>query len=347
MVSQSVIRVVLVDDSALARNLLRDLLHEHSDIRVIGEAQDGQEAIALVARLKPDVVCMDLNMPVMDGAAAIDAIMHQKAVPILVVSSESDAPKAYQALSLGALEVMAKPSVDSEEANDFVNKVRLLAGVSVITRIRPRSMADTMQSLTQPQPTTADTNGRTFKHLVAIACSTGGPQALAYVLPRLSPTFAAPVLISQHICDGFVDGMVQWLSGLSALPVKVAQDGELIVAGQVYVSPSESHMTVTPDHRIALRMRQTSDIYRPCCNLLFESVAEAYASDAIGLIMTGMGRDGASGIKKMRDYGGATLAQDESSSVIFGMNHEAIVLGGIEQILTLADIPAHLNRLVR
>ncbi|MBS7326238.1 MAG: chemotaxis-specific protein-glutamate methyltransferase CheB [Thiopseudomonas sp.] len=337
------IRVLLVDDSSMVRSLLSEMLHASPDIRVIGEAANGEEAVRLAEQLKPDVICMDLDMPVMNGIEAIDAIMHQKAIPILVVSAEADAKKAYQALATGALDIISKPGLDHAETTNLLNKIRLLAGVSVITRLRRSGAALPVHVPASRSPAALQRN---YRHLVAIACSTGGPQALAGLLPRLSRDFPAPVLISQHISDGFVEGMVQWLGTLSALPVKVAEQDEPLRAGQIYVSPSESHMTITDSDRIHLIGRQDSDIYRPCCNLLLESVAATHGPDSIGLIMTGMGRDGANGMLAIRNSGGRTLAQDEASSVIFGMNHEAIQLGAIEHVLALDAIPARLNQLV-
>ncbi len=336
------IRVLLVDDSQISRDFLREILHATDDISVVGEAHNGQQAVAMVEQLKPDVVCMDLEMPVMSGAEAIDQIMHRKAVPILVVSGEDDAQKAYEALSLGALEVIKKPRFTQHDTTEFAHKVRLLAGVPVITRMRRKTYMPELYEA--PQDT--DAAPQSFKQVVAIACSTGGPQALSYLLANLDTNLQAPVLISQHMSDGFVDGMVQWLSGFSSLPIKVAVHGERIEAKQVYLSPSEQHMTVDASHRIKLLPRQEQDIYRPCCNYLFDSVAQHFGRHAIALIMTGMGRDGASGMQEIKQSGGITLAQDEASSVIFGMNFEAISLGCIDEIIALDKIPHKLNQLV-
>jgi len=336
------IRVLLADDSLISRDFLREILQATNDITVVGEAHNGQQAVEMVERLKPDIVCMDLEMPVMSGAEAIDQIMHRKAVPILVVSGEDDAEKAYQALSLGALEVMKKPRFTQQDSDEFANKIRLLAGVPVITRMRRKSNMPQTYSSTQD----GDTEQQGFKRVVAIACSTGGPQALSYLLAQIDANFPAPILICQHMSDGFVDGMAQWLSGFSSLPIKVAVHGERIEAQQVYLSPSEQHMTVDASHRIKLLARQEQDIYRPCCNFLLDSVAQHFGQHAIALIMTGMGRDGASGMHKIKESGGITLAQDEASSVIFGMNHEAISLGCVDEIIALEALPHRLNQLV-
>lgn len=336
------IRVLLVDDSRVSLDVLREALQTADDLLVVGEAVNGLQAVEMVERLRPDIVCIDLDMPVMTGAEAIDEIMHRKGVPILVVSGEDDAEKAYEALSLGALEVIRKPRFNAADTLDFVNKVRLLAGVPVITRMRRRrDLPKTYHSLDD-----LDFGQQNFRHVVAIACSTGGPQALSYLLANLDPDFPAPVLVSQHMSDGFVDGMVQWLSGFSRIPIKVAGHGEPIMAQQVYISPSERHMTADASGRIRLRERLPTDIYRPCCNDLLESVANSFARRAIGLIMTGMGRDGANGMRQIKNAGGITLAQDESSSVIFGMNQEAINQNCIDEVLPLAELPERLNQLV-
>lgn len=336
------IRVLLVDDSQISREFLREILLATDDISVVGEAHNGQQAVAMVEQLKPDVVCMDLEMPVMSGAQAIDEIMHRKAVPILVVSGEDDAQKAYEALSLGALEVMKKPRFTQQDTSEFANKIRLLAGVPVITRLRRKSNMPDLCGISQD----AGAEPQSFKQVIAIACSTGGPQALSYLLAHLDTNLQAPVLICQHMSDGFVDGMAQWLSGFSSLPIKVAMHGERLEAQQVYLSPSEQHMTVDASHRIKLRERQAGDIYRPCCNYLFDSVAQHFGHHAIALIMTGMGRDGASGMQQIKKSGGTTLAQDEASSVIFGMNYEAINLGCIDKVIGLNKLPYALNQLV-
>ncbi len=335
----SPIRVLLADDSELARSLLREIIDAEPDLQVAGEAANGLQACQLAASLKPDVICMDLEMPQLGGADAIDRIMHQKAIPILVVSSSSDAAKAFQALDLGALDVIAKPGLDPQLARELVDKIRLLAGVAVITRLRPSTPA--LPSTPPPPPE----GPRNFQRLIAIACSTGGPQALARLLPQLDPVLPAPVLIGQHMSDGFAEGMAHWLNGLSSLPVKVAGEGDLLQAGTIYLSPPEQHMSVDDTHCIRLLPRQPDDLYHPSCDTLLGSVARVYGPDAIGLIMTGMGRDGSQGMQQLQQAGAFTLAQDEASSVIFGMNQEAIARGAIRQILPLDELPARLNQL--
>lgn len=332
MSEPKLIKVLIVDDSCLVRAMLQAIFDEQEDISVVGEAANGQEAIALVKQLNPDLVTMDLNMPVMSGLEAIEHIMHAKAVPILVVSSETDAELAYQALASGALDVMVKPSLESTQVQQLLDKVRLLSGVPVITR---------MHRFSKLRPYTVRVNefgldSEPEEHpIFAIASSTGGPKALANLLTALPADFPAPIVVAQHISNGFIEGMAHWLSTLSLLPVKVAEEGELLAAATVYLSPSEQHLTFTQDYRVKLKPRAATDIYHPSCDEMLSSVAQVFGKEAIGIIMTGMGRDGTQGMKAIYEQGGITLAQDEASSVIYGMNAEAIEAGVIHNVLPL------------
>ncbi|MEN6586910.1 MAG: chemotaxis-specific protein-glutamate methyltransferase CheB [Sulfuricella sp.] len=338
------IRVVLADDSSLTRGLLRAFLENDEDIEIVGEARNGQEAVNLARELRPNLITMDLEMPVMNGMQAIEEIMATKAVPILVVSSVADAHNAYEAVARGALEVIAKPEYDTKAAAEFVAKVKMLAGVAVITHIRPRQeskeTALAPQAFDVSRPPLAPSGGVSvaYSRIFAIASSTGGPQVLAQVLSQLPSEFPCPVLVSQHISDGFAGGMADWLASLCKMRVCLAQEGELVMPGVIYLSPSEASLAVTPSRRITLRERLPTDIYHPSCNVLLNTVAEVYGRQAIGIILTGMGRDGAQGIASIRTVGGTTLAQDEASSVIFGMNKVAIDSGSVQKILPAEKI---------
>lgn len=336
------IRVVIADDSSLARGLLRDFLDGEDDIEVVGEARNGQEAVDLARELKPDLITMDLEMPVMGGLAAIAEIMCSKAIPILVVSSTANAHSALEAIGLGALEVLRKPDYTPAEAADFVANVRMLARVRVITRLRPRALSASGALDTSvpalPLPTA-------YRRVFALASSTGGPQALAQILPALAADFSCPVLIAQHISAGFAKGMVEWLASLCQLPVRLAVDGDFLQAGVIYISPSEQHLRITPSRRIALLQPAPLDVFHPSCDVLLDSVAEVFAQQAVGIILTGMSSDGARGIARIRAGGGVTLAQDEASSVIYGMNRVAIEAGDVQQILPVEAIAAAMTRL--
>ena len=343
----SVIRVVIADDSQVARDVLRDILSRDGDIDIVGEATNGREAVELARRLAPQLITMDLNMPVMDGLSAIEEIMYTKGVPILVISDRSDAQTAYQALEVGALEVMPKPSLDEADAERLLERVRLLAGVSVITRLRRRGTVPCPPTAKSPLATTPWGVPRDFQHVIAIACSTGGPQALVRVLRPLPAGFPAPIVIAQHISHGFIGGMAQWLASLCAMPVSVGQEGEQLRPGHIYLSPSESDLCVTPRHRFQLQPSPESSLYHPNCDVLLQSVAEVYGSDTIGIILTGMGRDGVNGMRAIYQAGGTTFAQDEASSVIYGMNQEAVKAGVIQYELPLDSLPNRLLRDVR
>lgn len=331
------IRVVLVNDSSLARGLLRSFLEGEAGIEVVGEAGNGREAADMVRALKPNLVSMDLEMPVMGGLEAIEEIMATKAVPILVVSDVANAQNACEAIRRGALEVMSKPELNSASAAEFVAKVRMLATVPVITHLRRRNGTPAAAPAAAAEPAPAGPLA-SYRRIFAIASSTGGPQALAQVLSQLPAGFPCPVLIAQHISDGFAAGMAQWLAGLCRLPVRLGADGEFILPGTIYISPSEAHMAVTPSRRIALLPRHAGDIYHPSCDVLLKSVAAVFGAKAIGVILTGMGHDGAEGLDGIRKTGGMTIAQDEASSVIYGMNGVAVARGAAQRILPVAEI---------
>ncbi len=348
------IRVLLVDDSDLVRAILRDVLQQEPDIIVVGEAANGQEAVAKSLKLQPHLITMDLEMPVMDGMEAITAIMRSKAVPILVVSGVADARKSYEAVRRGALDVVAKPDCNPIALAAFVAKVRMLAGVPVITHIRPLSVSRPQKPVAPAVAPISDSSpengalapaaGKSSK-VFAIASSTGGPQVLARVLPRLPATFPCPVLIAQHIAEGFAEGMVAWLAGLCLLPVKMAADGEKIKPGVIYIAPPEYTCAVAVSRRFVFSGRQAQGLYHPSCDRLLESLAETYQADAVGIIMTGMGHDGVQGITRIRDLGGVTLAQNAETSLIYGMNRCAVESGAVQKQLPAAEIAPEMLRL--
>ncbi|MGE5506779.1 MAG: chemotaxis-specific protein-glutamate methyltransferase CheB [Actinomycetota bacterium] len=337
------IRVLLVDDSSLARSMLRSILEEDGGFEIVAEAANGREAVALVRELRPELVTMDLEMPVMDGLEAIEEIMCSKAVPILVVSGVADAQKAYAAVSRGAIEVVGKPGLTPAEAADFVDKARLVSKIPVITHPRARTAPPPPPAAGTSRPVAAPATVN--PRIIAIASSTGGPQALAEILGKLPAGLGCPVVVAQHIADGFAAGMADWLCTVSPVPVRLGVDGELLVPGTVVLSPSETNMTVTPSRRIALAPRIAGQVYRPSCDALLASVAAACGRDSVGVILTGMGSDGVKGMEAIRAAGGMTLAQDEGSSVIFGMNAIAIDKGWVQKVLPLDELARALAQL--
>ena len=335
------IRVVVADDSRLVRDMLRVIIEGDPRLEVVGEAANGLEAVETVRALKPDIVTMDIEMPVMDGLEAIEQIMCDNAVPILVVTTRGDAKTAYVAISKGALDLVVKPDVSFETALDFTDRRRLLSKVKVLTHLSGRCLG--RRTTDAPPPLSGAVPAGV---VVAIAASTGGPDALSIILSRLPERFPVPIVIAQHISDGFAGGMVGWLKTLSRVRVKVAVDGEPLEPGVAYVCPSESHMRVNPARRIALVARRPRDVYHPSCDLLLTSVAQSCGPKAVGVILTGMGNDGVAGMQGIRDAGGVTLAQDEKTSVIFGMPNLAIESGSIDRVLPIEEIAAEIVRAV-
>lgn len=332
--------MLLVDDSRMIRDMIRSFLEGEPDIAVVGEAADGAEAITKVVSLKPDIVTMDLEMPVMGGLEAIEKIIARHPVPILVVTALTGVRTAFAAVSKGALDVIEKPDITPENVRKFVNKIRLLARVNVSAHLQNIRGGGRTAETNRVTASKRDHNGG----IVAIAASTGGPQAINSILSQLPVSFPVPVVITQHIAEGFTKGMVDWLNAGTPLTVRVAQNGDILSAGTVYVNPAEHSMVVTGQGLVTLGPGDSRQVYHPSCNTLLASIAPAYRTSAIGLIMSGMGDDGVSGMEAIRKAGGATLAQDGPSSVIYGMNRLAVERGCIDRVLPLAEIPAELIR---
>jgi len=331
------VRVLVVDDSALARELIIAILSSDNGIRVVGEAADGMEALEKVHILKPELVTMDIEMPVMGGLETIERIMNSCAVPILVVTTKGDAHTAFTAMSKGALDLIEKPDVNLESAAEFIEKIKFLSKIKVI-----RHISGTFHKERQ-EPGVKSEN---LDKVVAIASSSGGPKALSILLSALPESFPSPIVVAQHISAGFDAGLVKWLNRISKLTVKIASEGEMITPGTIYCSPSESHMRINSRRSVVFDERQPGDIYSPSCDTLLSSAAAVYGEKSIGVILTGMGDDGVSGMKKIKEAGGITIAQDEKSSVVFGMPKVAIESGCIDNILPLDEISDGIIRFI-
>ena len=336
------IRVLVVEDSPVIRDFLTHVLNLVPDLRVEGVAHDGEQAVAMVNDLRPDVVTMDIHMPRMDGFEATRRIMETQATPIVVVSGSSsitESVTAFRALEAGALAVVPRPyGVGHPEfassVNRLVETVRLMAGVKVVRRW-PRRGEDAGKA-----SPAAPASSRREVRVVAIGASTGGPGAIVAILAGLPKDMPFPVLIVQHICDGFTVGLGEWLAQASGLPVHVAVAGELLLAGHVYVAPSRVHMGATGANRIVLDGSPPENGQRPAVSYLFRSVAAAFGKRAAAVLLTGMGTDGAEALKLVREQGGLTIAQDEASSIVHGMPGEAIRLGAAEHVFSPASISA-------
>jgi two-component system chemotaxis response regulator CheB len=307
------------------------LLSQDSRIEVVGRAGDGNRAVSLARLLLPDVITMDLLLPGLDGPAAIAAIMSDAPARILVVSAVADkgAELGFQAIRAGALELIGKPNVNSGEelrkwGRELVNSICLMAEVPVISR---RSRRETIP----PMPSTG-----ARVDIFGLAASTGGPPALAEIFSRLPKDLPVPLVVAQHITEGFTPGMVRWLSQVTPLAVTIAREGERLEPGKVYF-PLDGH-DLTIDRGL-VRLTRTQGGPCPSGDLLLGSMARSYGGRVGGIVLTGMGDDGARGLLEIRRAGGVTCAQDEASSVVFGMPKAALDIGATEQALPLSALP--------
>jgi len=344
--ARKLIRVVIADDSLVAREMLAQILSSDPDIEVVGQAKDGAEAVGMVERLRPDLVTMDIHMPKMDGLEATEKIMAFTPTPILVVSSSVHGEgmgRAFDALDLGALEVIKKPEprdwADLDRiGREVIRKVKILANVRVITHIRGRRTTADREAALLPLASKK-------RNLIAIGSSTGGPSALLSVLGRLPAELPVPIVVAQHIADGFVPGLVGWLDAGCKIKVVAAEDGQRMQAGVAYFAPTGSNM-VTDGGSVRYEAKGHGQLYIPSADTLFESVARSHGKRAIGVLLTGMGADGAEGLKRMRNVGAATIAQDEATSTVFGMPKAAIDIGAAEQVIAVNDIAAAIEELL-
>jgi two-component system chemotaxis response regulator CheB len=360
--SSSKVRVLIVDDSAFMRKVLETIFNSDPQLQVVGHAKDGREAVALAESLKPDVITMDINMPHVDGLQATAQIMTTNPRPIVVVSSESrdGAASTLKALELGAIEFIAKPSgaidLDMQSVReDLLRKVRMAAKVRVV-RTASR-LAATVQSLnaapaatiSRPAPRVSQPSGAADQRfpVVVLAASTGGPATVMRLAPGFTKEFPAAVILVQHMPAAFTTQFAAQLAEFTEIRVKEAESGDTLQPGTLYICPGAQHLRVNPLGRIQLDSA-TGRIagYLPNIDVTMESVAAYGGGLSIGVVLTGMGADGAQGAKAIKKSGGHVIAQDEATSVIFGMPAEAIKLQAVDQVLGLDDIYAAIEKRV-
>src|ERR671932_1279882 len=341
------IRVLLVEDSQVTLVILRRILKSSPEIEVVGEARTGLEALELIPTVHPDVICTDLHMPQMDGLEFTFEVMTLYPRPILVISSwvqEEDSPHVFQLLEAGALDIFPKPSAglttDDKLLNqELIHKIQILSGVKVFKK--KRKSTSKVKHLE-----TASSKPYLKPEIVVIGASTGGPQAINELFAQLPSNFPVPMICVQHICSGFLQGFIDWLSASCRLPIKIAKPGDMPKPGTIYFPPEQQHLKLDDQGRFICSNSPPLDGHRPSATVTFKSVAKFYGGATVGILLTGMGRDGAEGMQCIAQAGGLTIAQDEATSVIFGMPKEAIDLGAAKLVLPIAAIAPKLLELL-
>ena len=336
-------KLALVNDLSMALEAMRRALASAPHHEILWTARDGAEAVQKCATARPDLILMDLIMPVMDGVEATRRIMRESPCAILVVTATVDgnSGRVFEALGAGALDAVNTPTLAGPGAS--VNARALLAKIDMLGRLIGQTSAPTRAPLVLPGPA-AGGSGRRW--LFAIGSSAGGPAALAEVLKNFTPTLPAAVVIVQHLDESFAAGLADWLGKQGTIPVRLVRDGDEPTPGVALLAGRADHLVLTPAGRLVYTPHPADYAYRPSVDVFFESVAEHWRSEAAGVILTGMGRDGARGLKKMRDTRFLTIAQDKASCAVYGMPKAAAEFGGAAQILPLAQIGPVLRQLL-
>lgn len=330
------IKVLVVDDSLLMQKVITDLLESDPQMSVIGTARNGEEALQKIPNLHPDVVTLDIEMPRMNGLTAVRKIMETNPVPVVMISAltQREALLTLKALEFGAVDYVPKPqgqiSLNMETVKDeLLTKIKTAASANLIrTQKEPETQEDT-------KPITSS------EKIITLAASTGGPPALTYVLSRL-PSNTPPILLVQHMPKGVTKLFAEGLNQICKFKVKEAEEGDFVQEGLALVAPGGFHMTVTKDGRISLNQDPPVNYVRPAADVMMISTAEVYGAKNVGVILTGMGSDGAKGIKAIKEKGGTTIAQNQESCVVFGMPNVAIKTGCIDVIAPLENIPTEI-----
>lgn len=343
-------RVLIVDDSAYSRQSIKNILEKEQDIKVVGIASNGIEAITCTMKLKPDIITLDVEMPEMDGFSFLRWLMKERPTPVIMVSSRSDSKTVFKALELGAVDFIAKPSrVASVELQRIQNDLILkLKGIKNMRMDRVNVCRNLINKTHENTDAVKDASYHNIE-VVAIGSSTGGPAALQIILTRLPSNFPAAILISQHMPKGFTEPFAERLNRLSKIRVKEASDGDSVDYGHALICPGGSHMTVgVEDDKVcvALKDSSSSDKYAPSVDIMMASAAKVFGPTAMGVVLTGMGNDGKHGIVEIKEKGGYTIAESESTAVIFGMPNEAIKTGKIDSVLAINEIPGVITKAV-
>jgi two-component system chemotaxis response regulator CheB len=352
------IKVFLVEDSPIALTILERILQSSSEIKIVGTASNGRDALEKIPKLQPNVICTDLHMSKMDGLELTKQVMAKYPRPILVISnsvSDKQSDNVFQLLQAGAIDVFPKPvsGMPSEYElvkQELIGKIKILAGVKVLTKHPSKESIPKTQLVTSSAYSTTKITSDNFINstikLIAIGSSTGGPQALHKILSQLPNNFPVPIVCIQHISVGFLQGLVTWLDSECKLKVKVAEKGELPTPGYVYFAPENHHLELNSLGKFIYSNLPPIDGHCPSVTATFRSIAKFYNDNTAAVLLTGMGRDGAVGMQDIFKAGGLTIAQDENSCVVFGMPKEAIALGAGRYILAIEEIAPLLTKAI-
>ncbi len=341
------IKVLIVDDLKSAREMVRGILVSDPDIEVVGMTENEAETLQALRTQQPHLIVLDDSLKQTSGYDIAEKVMQIRPTPIIMLTASSEELRNHvlRAFDCGVLEVISKGDLyrwrtRPEVARALIRKIKLLS------KVRPESLKECGGKRRKPKGIPKPSlppplNGKNSR-MVAIVSSTGGPNALYQILQELPSNLAAPVLIVQHMSSGFIKGLAEWLTGKDHLQVQVAKDSDLVIPGRALLAPDDYHLTVTPQKRIKLLNAPPVGGHRPSGNFLFQSVADHYGPGALGIILTGMGSDGAQGMRILKAAGGKTIAQDENTSVIFGMPKSAIELGVVDRILPVTKIASEI-----
>ncbi len=346
------IKVLIVEDSPISAKLLEFIINSDPHLKVIGCVDSGEQALHFIKIEKPDVITMDIVLPKMDGFETTRRIMEMSPLPIIIVSAnyrKEDIDKSFKAISVGAVDILEKPvgprdPIFRAMADVLVQTIKNAAKIKLSPKRSPLS-SPALPSTVKPMPKEAYLLPTDIK-AIAIGASLGGPKALNTIFSQLPPNFHIPILVVQHISTGFTKGLAEWLNQNSPLTVKLAENQESIEPGCVYIAPDHYHLEVSRYRTIYLNNAPADEGLRPSVGKLFRSVAEIYRSKSLGILLTGMGHDGARDLLLMKNCGAPTIAQDQESSLVFGMPKAAISLGAAKHVLSLEQIITCLRSLV-
>ncbi|MBC7087524.1 MAG: chemotaxis response regulator protein-glutamate methylesterase [Tissierellales bacterium] len=336
-------KLLVVDDSAFMRKIISDMLRDINEITIVGTARNGKDALELIPQLRPDVVSLDVEMPILNGLKTLEIIKEKYDIPVIMLSSNTNSEVTIEALEKGAFDFIEKPKNINENLEDLRNDLASKILASVLKKKQGKEI-NVFQKYNQNRISKNKSN--ILIKAIAIGASTGGPKALVSLVRELPGDMGVPIFIVQHMPAGFTTSLAARMDMESKLKVVESKDGMDIEKNIVYLAPGDFHMTIE-NKKIRLDKRERLNGVRPSVDYLFASAAEIYKENLLGIILTGMGKDGSTGMKRIKDLNGYTIAQDKESSTIFGMPQSAIKLGVVDEILSLDEIPNRIIELLR